>query len=89
MILTCVECGETFEQTNSYKKRFCSAKCRKENKGRLTRWNKVIKDRDKAKTSNIKSISKVQELARASGMSYGEYVAREYARTIKVERKWK
>lgn len=84
-MLTCVECGEQFEQIGTYKKRFCSKACQSDNRKRIIRWNKKLKDKKPAK---VESISDVQKLAKASGMSYGDYVAQEYKKKVKVIRKW-
>ncbi len=63
----CACCGTIFESDR--RKKYCSVKCQRKGKGSKKRTPKQEK---KSKLS----LAQINELARAAGMNYGQYVAK-------------
>lgn len=70
----CAMCGETFVYKKGNKK-CCSTKCAQERNKLLRNWRAKL-ELQNAKRKKVLSIAEVNELARAQGMTYGEYLAR-------------
>ncbi len=66
-VFTCAYCGNTF--TSDKKQKYCCEKCRLIAYGRITA-------KPKARKKPKLSLAQINELARAEGMNYGQYVAK-------------
>jgi len=85
---SCQECGKIFvKQTNN--QRYCCEECKRIGQRRKSReyqkMNYVRKGQPKKKRPP--SLAEINQRARAAGMTYGKYMAKEYGKLVKVERR--
>ena len=78
-VCNCAYCGKTFIPKNS-KQKYCSVACRDKNKKKRIKENpdkytyyRERKTRRKAKGTDL---GRINEKARAEGLTYGQYVAK-------------
>lgn len=80
---SCKHCGNEFLTTNK-NRIYCSDKCsRKENK-KIQR-EKYKQERELLERKKQNNLVKTNEAARAAGLSYGKYVALQYAKTLSFD----
>lgn len=75
--IKCPVCGETF-QTNRYKK-YCGEKCRlkmKKISDAAKSRERLEKLKEKKNKNGTTAVEEIAVLARAEGLSYGQYVAK-------------
>lgn len=80
----CQECGNAFVHI-SPKKKFCSTECMLSHNRRIYAWKKKL---EQMQDKQIESVEDVNAKALASGMSYGDYVAKQWMEQNKWVRKW-
>lgn len=77
----CAYCGSPFIPKNS-KQKYCSIKCRDENRNKRVRENpekytyKYSKKKKKPRKSRMDALGQINSAARAEELTYGQYVAR-------------
>lgn len=83
--MRCGNCGLIFEKQN-YNQRYCCDACRRKGNSRKSkeryRLQKIAKQKNKKPT-----LADINNKARAAGMTYGKYMAQEYGKQVKVERR--
>ena len=84
----CEECGIIFEkQANN--QRYCCEECKKigqRRKSREYQRAKYVKKGQAEEKNKPPSLTEINQRARAAGMTYGQYMAKEYGKQGKVER---
>lgn len=83
----CEECGLIFEKkTNN--QRYCCPECKKIGQRRKSRERQRAKyvKKGQAKKKKPPSLAEINQSARAAGMTYGQYMAQEWGKQVKVER---
>ena len=78
----CPVCGKVFKPSGRQK--YCNPKCTD-----IAQRNKLksLNVEGKSRALREKSLSEVAAEARKAGMTYGQYMAREYAEQVKERRK--
>lgn len=94
--IACKECGSVF-MAKRHNASYCCDECRHKGKlkrnakSRQRRQEEEKKQREQEKKVKKRkrksSLAVVNERARAAGMTYGKYMAQEYAQMVKVERR--
>lgn len=94
----CKECGSTF-MAKRHNTSYCCEKCKHKGKlknnaasrqRRLEEEKRQKEQEEKARKKKRKrksDLAAVNERARAAGMTYGKYMAQEYAQMVRVERR--
>ena len=75
----CLYCGELYHPNRS-DQLYCSRECRQKDYSKQRKWDRPKKKRIRKVTKNNDSITDIAKLARAAGMTYGQYVADQYKR---------
>ena len=88
MEISCENCGLIFEKQN-YNQHYCCDACRRQgNKRKSQERYRQQKALNQRKKKNKKpTLSEINQRARAAGMTYGKYMAQEYGKQVKVERR--
>lgn len=84
----CEECGLIFEKKRN-NQRYCCPECSKAGRLRKSRENhRAARLAKQRQAKNRKpTLSEINQKARAAGMTYGKYMAQEYGKQVKVERR--
>ena len=85
---SCQECGLIFvKQRNN--QRYCCEECKIAGRRRKSReyWRAHYAREGQPQKKKALSLAEVNEKARAAGMTYGQYMAKEQGKRIKVRRK--
>ena len=70
----------------NYNQRYCCDECRR--KGNQRKARERYRQQIAAKQKNKKpTLADINSKARAAGMTYGKYMAQEYGKQVKVERR--
>lgn len=84
----CEECGIIFDKkTNN--QRYCCPECKKIGQRRKSREYYRAHYVPKGQAEEKKkppSLTEINQKARAAGMTYGQYMAKEYGKQVKIER---
>lgn len=84
----CENCGLIFEKQH-HRQAYCCDACRQQGKRRKqTERYRQLKELNQSKRKNKKpTLADINSKARAAGMTYGKYMAQEYGKQVKVERR--
>lgn len=90
--ITCANCGEKFIYKTDFRpKKFCSDECQRENQKRINAWKRKLKKKQeqekKEEAEKNRSLSEVSEIAKAHGMTYGQYMAQKYIKDHEKEKR--
>ena len=86
MEIRCENCGLIFEKQH-HNQRYCCDECRRKGNRRKTK-ERYKQQKAVRKIKNKKpTLSEINNKARAAGMTYGKYMAQEYGKQVKVERR--
>lgn len=86
----CKVCGKSFMKVRKGQiPKYCSPECKKEwtipRQRELSRMSKERQRKLKLIKKNKQTIANVNEIARKNGMSYGQYMALQYAKQVQVK----
>ena len=84
MEIRCEECGLIFEKQTK-NQRYCCEECSKLGNNRKSR-ERYRMQKAAAKGKEKQTIADINRKAREAGMTYGQYMAKEYGKMVKVER---
>lgn len=86
--IRCDGCGLIFEKQN-YNQHYCCDECRRQGylKKQRERYRQQKALKQKMQKNKKPTLSEINQRARAAGMTYGKYMAQEYGKQVKVERR--
>lgn len=85
---TCEACGKIFVK-NTYNQRYCCPACQRTGTRMKAReyQRELYAKKRQAKKKKPPSLTEINQKARATGMTYGKYMAKEYGKLVKVDSK--
>lgn len=85
---SCEECGKIFAKKTT-NQRYCCPECQRAGRRRKAREYYLLEKRTKKAKGKKRppSLTEINKKARAAGMTYGKYMAKEYGKLVKVERR--
>lgn len=81
----CVVCGKIYKP-NSNVQKACGLECKKVLKRNCKRKDRAIKNELQARAKRLKhtDVAKVETTARKCGMTYGQWVAEQYIKSMSI-----
>lgn len=88
MEVRCENCGLIFEKQH-HNQHYCCDACRRQayRRRQRERYMQQKELNQKSRKNRKPTLSEINQKARAAGMTYGEYMAQEYGKQVKVERR--
>ena len=85
---TCEECGLVFVK-KTYNQIYCCPACQRKGQRRKSKdyWQQYSNKAKAKKKKKPPSLIEINQKARAAGMTYGQYMAKEYGKLVKVDSK--
>lgn len=86
---TCEQCGQVFVK-KTYNQIYCCPACQRKGQRRKAKedyYQEKCSKKSKAKKKKPPSLIEINKKARAAGMTYGQYMAKEYGKLVKVDSK--